>query len=76
MASFRSEHIDPTLSDICQKRLLENQDGFTLIASENHPHPEDIAAFRDADDATFTGGYFEGYPALSGQKPGSGRFYQ
>ncbi len=73
---FRSASVDPALDRICHDRLLENLDGFTLIASENHPHPEDMAAFRDADDATFAGGYFEGYPPLPGQKTGSGRFYQ
>jgi len=59
-----------------ENRLKENTDGFTLIASENHPHPEDIATFRDAQEATFEGGYFEGYPSKPGNKPGSGRYYQ
>ena len=74
--SFRSDNFDPTLSSIMRARNEENSEGFTLIASENHPHPEDIAAFRDADDASFAGGYFEGYPPAGKQAPGGGRFYQ
>ncbi|MCK5373941.1 MAG: hypothetical protein KAJ40_01515 [Alphaproteobacteria bacterium] len=73
---FRSDNFDPAISTIMQKRHKENAEGFTLIASENHPHPEDIAAFRDADDASFAGGYFEGYPPTKKQVPGGGRFYQ
>ncbi len=73
---FRSEKFDQDLAQIMQSRLKENTEGFTLIASENHPHPEDVAAHWDADSATFAGGYFEGYPAREGQRPGSGRFYQ
>lgn len=73
---FRTEKSDPVLASIMGRRLQENSEGFTLIASENHPHPEDIAAHRDADDATFAGGYFEGYPPAKGQSEGAGRFYQ
>lgn len=71
---FRSTENDRELADIMGLRFAENEDGFTLIASENHPHPEDVSAFRDAVDATFEGGYFEGYPSVKG--PGMGRYYQ
>lgn len=71
---FRSADFDPNLAQIMEERLRENKDGVTLIASENHPHPDDVASFRDAVDATFEGGYFEGYPSNKG--PGLGRYYQ
>ncbi|MFP4097379.1 MAG: serine hydroxymethyltransferase [Alphaproteobacteria bacterium] len=73
---FRSDSFDPAISAIMQARYKENSEGFTLIASENHPHPEDIAVMRDADDASFAGGYFEGYPPTKKQSQGAGRFYQ
>jgi glycine hydroxymethyltransferase len=76
MAPLMQISIDETLAAIFENRLRENTDGFTLIASENHPHPDDVAASRGADDATFAGGYFEGYPAPRGAQPGSGRYYQ
>jgi glycine hydroxymethyltransferase len=73
---FRSQNFDTALTEIFRARSLENENGFTLIASENHPHPEDVTAYWDADRATFAGGYFEGYPPAPGQRSGAGRYYQ
>lgn len=73
---FRTEKFDPSIAEIMKARLKENSEGFTLIASENHPHPEDVACHWDADQASFAGGYFEGYPPVGKQTPGGGRFYQ
>lgn len=67
---------DPELAAILDNRAKENTDGFTLIPSENHPHPEDLAAKRAAEDATFEGGYFEGYPPPEGVALGLERYYQ
>lgn len=73
-SQFRSREFDSALAQIMEERLQENEDGVTLIASENHPHPDDVASFMDAVDATFEGGYFEGYPSSKGL--GRGRYYQ
>ncbi len=74
---FRTEErIDQALVEVMRHRRREHTEGFTLIGSENHPHPEDVAAYRDAQKAGFDGGYFEGYPADLNKRPGSGRFYQ
>ena len=67
---------DPELEAILAAQKEQNEDGFTLIASENHPHPSDIAAVRAAYRATFAGKYAEGYPPAEGKAPGSGRYYQ
>lgn len=74
--ALRFEGLDPALDQVMEHRRTESHDGFTLIASENHPHPEDIAAMRNAQDVMFEGDYAEGYPPKPGKKPGSGRFYQ
>lgn len=73
-AGFRSVRFDSELAKIMQARDAENANGFTLIPSENHPDPNDVAAFRDAVVASFEGGYFEGYSSDRG--PGKGRYYQ
>ena len=72
--NFRSDEFDSELAEIMRAKKKENVDGVSLIASANHPNPEDYDSFTDAVKATFEGAYFEGYPSEKG--PGQGRYYQ